>query len=90
MREFYFDKTEVIQSIHSGGTDQTPLNFMLRKHDINIKLLPWKYNMTYMSKREVIGDDMLHTKMGYVMNFSDLSDYAVPHWMEKTYKYLYD
>ena len=45
-----------------------------------------------MMNREIIGDDMLHTKMGYVMHFNGLPDKnnSVPHWMEKTYKYLYD
>tara|TARA_R110002051_G_scaffold325622_1_gene429460 strand:- start:3540 stop:4280 length:741 start_codon:yes stop_codon:yes gene_type:complete len=95
MREFYFQNQQTIQFIQKNygiGTDQTPLNFMLRKHNIDINLLPWKYNMTCMPKREIIGDDMLHTKMGYVMHFNGLpdKDKSVPYWMEKTYKCLYD
>ena len=74
-------------------TDQTPLNYMLRKHKVDLKLLPWKYNMGGMAKREIIGDDMLHTKMGYVMHFNGLpgkKEEVVPYWIEKTYKYLYE
>jgi lipopolysaccharide biosynthesis glycosyltransferase len=95
MRKLYFEHQQTIQAIQTNygiGTDQTPLNFMLRKHNIGLKLLPWKYNMTCMPKREVLGEDMLHTKMGYVMHFNGLpdKDNSVPYWMEKTYKYLYN
>ena len=95
MRKLYFEHQQTIQAIQTNygiGTDQTPLNFMLRKHNIGLKLLPWKYNMTCMPKREVLGEDMLHTRMGYVMHFNGLpeKDKSVPYWMEKTYKELYN
>ena len=96
MTDFYFDNIDTIQHIQTSygtGTDQTPLNYMIRKHDIDLKLLPWKYNMGGMAKREIIGDDMLHTKMGYVMHFNGLpgkKEEVVPYWIEKTYKYLYE
>jgi hypothetical protein len=95
MTDLYFQNKNTIDSLANNfgiGRDQTVLNFMLRRHKINLKLLPWKYNMTCMPKREIIGEDMLHTKMGYVMHFNGLpeKDKTVPYWMEKTYKYLYD
>ena len=93
MRKFYFENKDNIQSIQSNwgiGTDQTPLNFMLRRHDIDIKLLSYEYNMTCMPKKEIINDDMLFTELGYVFHFNGLpdKDKSVPYWMEKTYKYL--
>jgi len=96
MTDFYFNNQDTIQFIQKSygtGTDQTPLNYMLRKHKVDLKLLPWKYNMGGMAKREIIGDDMLHTKMGYVMHFNGLpgkKEEVVPYWIEKTYKYLYE
>ena len=42
MRKFYFENKDRIQQIQSDwgiGTDQTPLNFMLRRHNIDIELL---------------------------------------------------
>jgi len=73
------------------GRDQTILNFMLRRHDVDIKLLPYEFNMTCMLKKEILGEDMLHTKMGHVMHFNGIPDKKinVPLWMEKTYTYLY-
>ena len=94
MREFYSQHKDTIQFIQSSygiGTDQTPLNFMLRKHDIGLKLLPYKYNMTCMPKKEILGDDHLYTKLGWVYHFNGLPDKnkSVPHFMEKAYNYLY-
>ena len=95
MREFYFSNKDNIQAIQSNfgiGTDQTPLNFNLTLQDIDVKLLSYKYNMTCMPKKEILTEDMLHTKVGWVMHFSGLpdKDKSVPYWMEKTFKYLYD
>jgi len=94
MREFYFENNEMIRSIQDNygiGTDQTPLNYNLILKNIPVKLLSYKYNMTCMYKKEILADDMLHTKTGWVMHFNGLPDKekSVPHWMEKTYRYLY-
>ena len=42
-------------------------------------------------KKEILGDDMLHTKLGHVSHYNGLpeKEKSVPYWMEKTYKYLY-
>ena len=94
MREFYFENNEMIRSIQDNygiGTDQTPLNYNLILKNIPVKLLSYKYNMTCMLKKEILADDMLHTKTGWVMHFNGLPDKekTVPYWMEKTYRYLY-
>jgi|TARA_R110000824_G_scaffold353026_1_gene540187 hypothetical protein len=94
MREFYFEHKDIIQQIQSNwgiGTDQTPLNFMLRKHDIDINLMSYKYNMTCMPKKEILGDDHLYTKLGWIYHFNGIPDknVNVPLLMEKSYNYLY-
>ena len=95
MRKLYFDNSELINNTkdtYGIGADQTILNFMLHRHNIERTMLHYKFNMTCMHKKEIIGDDMLHTKMGHVMHFNGLpnKEQAVPYWMDKTYKYLYD
>ena len=94
MRKFYFeykDTLQYIQKTYGVGTDQTPLNYMLKKHGVDKKLLPYEFNMSCMLKKEILGDDMLHTKLGYVSHYNGLPEKqkSVPYWMEKTYKYLY-
>ena len=94
MRKFYFehkDTLQYIQKTYGVGTDQTPLNYMLKKQGVDKKLLPYEFNMSCMLKKEILGDDMLHTKLGYVSHYNGLPEKqkSVPYWMEKTYKYLY-
>tara|TARA_R100000664_G_scaffold31978_1_gene46219 strand:+ start:5905 stop:6645 length:741 start_codon:yes stop_codon:yes gene_type:complete len=95
MRDFYEENRENIQSIQSNfgiGTDQTPLNFNLRKRNVDVKLLPYRYNMGCMLKKEIIADDFLFTKLGWIYHFNGLpnKDQSVPLWMKKTFRYLYD
>ena len=94
MREFYFEHKSTIQHIQSSygiGTDQTPLNFMLREHNIDMKLLPYEYNMTCMIKKEILGDDHLYTKLGWIYHFNGIpdKDVNVPLLMKESYEYLY-
>ena len=94
MRNFYEENRENIQSIQSNfgiGTDQTPLNFNLRKQNIDVKLLPYRYNMGCMLKKEIIADDFLFTKLGRIYHFNGIpnKDEQVPLWMKKTFDYLY-
>ena len=94
MREFYLENSYIIRRIQDTygiGTDQTPLNYNLNLKNIPVKLLSYKYNMTCMLKKEILADDMLFTKLGWVYHFNGLpnKDTSVPYWMEKTYRYLY-
>ena len=94
MKEFYLENSNIIRGIQDTygiGTDQTPLNYNLNLKNIPVKLLSYKYNMTCMLKKEILADDMLFTKLGWVYHFNGLpnKDLSVPHWMEKTYRYLY-
>ena len=74
------------------GTDQTPFNYMIHKNNIDLKILPYKYNMTCMPKKEILGEDMLFTKLGYVYHYNGIPDKetSVPFWMKKTYEELYE
>lgn len=94
MRKFYEENSDQIkwcQQTYGVGTDQTPLNYLLRRENIETKTLPYRYNMSCMASKEIVGLEMIHTKMGYVMHFNGMpdKDKTVPYWMEKTYKELY-
>jgi hypothetical protein len=94
MRDFYnanFRQIQWCQKTYGVGTDQTPLNYLLRKHNIETTALPYSYNMSCMAAKEVMNNQMQHTKAGYIMHFNGLpdKDTSVPHWMGKTYDYLY-
>ena len=64
---------------------------IVNKHDIDINLMSYKYNMTCMPKKEILGDDHLYTKLGWIYHFNGIPDknVNVPLLMEKSYNYLY-
>jgi len=93
LKEYYHNNRDIINQINQKikiNPEQLILNFLIKeKLPKKIKLLPWKYNMTNMDVREIIGEDMLHTKIGYIMNFNSLPNQLIEPWMLKTYKHLY-
>ena len=40
------------------GTEQTPLNFMLDIENIDVKHLPYEFNMNDMNRKEVLAEDL--------------------------------
>ena len=48
--------------------------------------------MGCMLKKEILANDMLFTKLGWIYHFNGLpdKDKSVPFWMKKTFDYLYD
>jgi len=94
MKELYTEKKEELLKLQElgVGTDQTPFNYMIHELDVSLKILPYKYNMTCMPKPEILGEDMLFTKLGYIYHYNGIpeKETSVPYWMEKTYRYLYE
>tara|TARA_A100001201_G_C4042829_1_gene187223 strand:+ start:165 stop:911 length:747 start_codon:yes stop_codon:yes gene_type:complete len=76
------------------GTDQTPLNFMLQMNNVDVKLLPYEFNMTDMPRKEILNHDLTMTDIGWVYHFNCIpnnqGNKATYFWMEKTYKELYE
>ena len=92
---FYFinkDNLLSVQNKFGVGTDQTPINFLLKKHNIDLKLLPYEVNMCDMIRREILDDELTFTKIGWVYHFcaipGEKSEF-IPYWLEKSYKYFY-
>ena len=93
--KFYFtnkDNLLEIQKTFGVGTDQTPINFLLRKHNIDLKLLPYEFNMCDMGRREILDDELTFTKIGWIAHFCAIQgekSEVIPYWLEKTYKHFY-
>ena len=91
--KFYWENKELLLNLQRQiwcGTDQTPINFLLREYNIDLKLLPYEFNMQDMTRFEVLGEDLLHTRHGWIYHFNGG---VKPHpraWMEHTYKGLYE
>ena len=93
---FYFsyqDNITEIQNKFVVGTDQTPVNLLREHYDIPIKLLPYEYNMNDMARKELIHEDLLFTKCGWVYQYNAIpgnkDNKLTNHFMKKTYEKLY-
>lgn len=72
------------------GNDQPVFNFFINR-DIpeDYKILGYEWNMQDMARFEILGNDMLHAKYGYVCHFNAGTPPSPQYWMETTYKTIY-
>jgi len=94
--DFYHTNREQLQwmeNTYHVGSDQTPMNFLLQKNEIDVKVLPYEFNMQDMTRKEVLTEDLLMTKFGWVYHFNCIpnnhDNQGTLYWMQKTYKHLY-
>jgi hypothetical protein len=92
MISFYENNREAIQEIQNKlgvGKDQPVLNFFVHKSDHEFKKLPYEFNMQDMPRFEIIGQDMIFTKYGWVYHFNCGVRPSPGAYLEATYKFLY-
>ena len=87
------EQLRVAEKTWHAGTDQTPVNIMIEKNNIDLKLLPYEYNMCDMNRKELLTDDLLFTKWGWIYQYNSIpnnkEDRLTLYWMKKTYEYFY-
>jgi len=87
-----------------AGTDQTILNFMLDKHNVDVRVLPPCYNLQDLWRKNIVllddelqhwmGDELYFLEAGWVYHYNAMP--ANPkrrdasYWMQRTYKELYN
>jgi hypothetical protein len=96
MTDFYWSNNRDLigmQETFHTGTDQTPLNFMLREHNIGLKLLPYEFNMCDMVRKEILDNELTMTKIGWVYHYNSIpnqQDHNIANAaMQQTYEHLY-
>ena len=95
--EFYLTNQELVSGIQKNygvGTDQPMINFFVQKNNVDLKLLPYKWNMQDLHRKEILRDDMLFTELGWVYHFNAIpknsNSYKTWYWLEKTKLYFSD
>jgi hypothetical protein len=95
--QFYIDNREKIFGVETRvklGTDQTPMNFFLQMNNVDVKILPYEFNMTGLNLMEGLSEDLIFTDFGWVYHFNGIPDTVygtkVEYFMHKTYNKLYD
>ena len=93
---YYFTNQDTLiqlQETFHTGTDQTPVNMLTHKHNIDLKLLPYEFNMSDMARKEILGDDLLFTKIGWIYQYNAIpnnkDNQLTNHFMKKTYEHFY-
>jgi len=84
------DEIIEISEKYGLGKEQAIWNWMIREHDIEYELLPYKYNMTNMATKEILNINIF-TKLGWIYHFNGLEgkeEGSVRRVMEETYRYL--
>jgi len=67
-----------LQNTFHTGTDQTPLNFFLQTMDVDVKVLPYEFNMQDMFRKEILLD-YVFTNVGWVYHFNAIPQQVKDH-----------
>ena len=67
----------MIQNTVSKGTDQTPVNYIV-KRDVDINYLPKKFNLTHLNRKELL-ENLMFIDCGYIWHFNGFEkDWRLP------------
>ena len=95
--DFYNENAELLRQVERewhAGTDQTPVNILIHDRNIDFKWLPYEFNMCDMFRKELLTDDLLFTKWGWIYQYNSIpnntEDKLTYLWMKKTYDHLYE
>ena len=95
---FYLENREnivKIQETFGVGTDQPVLNFFVQKENIDLKILPYEFNMQDMFRKEIIDNDLTFIQLGWIYHYNAIPQEFkqqtgdVEYWMKKTYENFY-
>lgn len=94
LTEFYWKNQKRVlncQKRYGVGTDQPLINLWLNELEIDLKILPYQFNMQDLSRKNILDDRMLFTKIPGIYHFNVVpgGPEQANHWITKTYKYLY-
>ncbi len=91
IQDFYLhneDNIAKMDQTFNVGTDSPVFNFLLHEDKIDLKVLPYEWNMQDMPRKEVINNDFIFTKIGWIYQFNLLQNKE--NWIENTYKHLFN
>jgi len=93
--DFYWDNQSKIVSVqkkYGVGTDQPLINMVVNNSDdVDVKLLPYQFNMQDLARKNVLDDRLLFTKIPGIYHFNAVSGGSdeVNYWLNKTYNHLW-
>jgi hypothetical protein len=80
-----------MQKKYGVGTDQPLINLATNQLDVDVKVLPYQFNMQDLPRKNILDDRLLFTRIPGIYHFN-----AIPggpeesnKWLTKTHKLLY-
>ena len=93
LQQFYFSNKALIDGIKSKyniGDVEPIMNFFINQlPESDCKIIPYEWNMQDMRRFEIITEDYLHTRYGYVSNYLINANSLDEQLMELTYRFLF-
>lgn len=97
IRQFYDEHKKTIdwvRTTYNCGIDQPIINFLVQLYNIELKILPYEYNMQDLVLHEGLTENLLFWKFGYVAHLnaipnnvnSTISNQWMQYIFEKTWK----
>lgn len=92
--DFYWKNKEKVlycQKHYGVGTDQPLINLITNQIDVEVKILPYQFNMQDLPRKNVLDERMLFTNIHGIFHFNAIpgGPEKVNYWMRKTYDYLF-
>jgi hypothetical protein len=91
--ELEYDQVLMIDADTIVHPDQTPVNMLIHQRGVDLKLLPYEFNMSDMTRKEILGDDLLFTKIGWIYQYNAIpnnkDNQISNYFMQKTYEHFY-
>lgn len=86
-------KLKEVEKLHTG-TDQTPVNILIERENVELKLLPYEFNMIDLNRKEILDEQLTFTNIGHIFHFNcipnNVGNVQTLYWMRKTYNHLYE
>lgn len=102
VKQFYLDNKDIIPELTKkikAGTDQTIVNFLVKKYNVDMIYLPECYNLQDLFRKNLLhipghswfNDDLHYLDCGWVYHFNAIpqNDRHVAYWMKRTYTELF-
>lgn len=102
VKNFYLDNKDIIPELTKkikAGTDQTIVNFLVKKYNVDVTYLPDCYNLQDLFRKNLLhipgnswfSDDLHYLDCGWVYHFNAIPQNPrhVQYWMDRTYQHFY-
>jgi len=72
------------------GFDQTPVNYLIRQENIQLKVLPEVFSLAHLHKKDIFQNGMFVNLPAYIWQFNGIPKEQLPYIMEQLWNHVKD